>query len=84
MGTSNIILSCLVRPYDPSHLYMYLYIFLIGLTLFALNFFATGQDIYGAICFVLSLGFKQMSLYYAPAIGSYLLAKCWYLGPDRG
>jgi alpha-1,3-glucosyltransferase len=29
---------------------------------------------------VLSLGFKQMALYYAPAIGSYLLARCLFLG----
>ena len=36
------------------------------------------QGCLGAIFFVLSL-FEQMSLYYAPAIGSYLLAKCIYL-----
>ncbi|RDB17831.1 Dolichyl pyrophosphate Man9GlcNAc2 alpha-1,3-glucosyltransferase [Hypsizygus marmoreus] len=57
---------------------------MLGLTLLALNFFATGHDLVGAACFVLSLGFKQMSLYYAPAIGSYLLAKCIYLGPSQG
>lgn len=55
-----------------------------GLTLLTLNFFATGQDLLGAVCFVLSLGFKQMALYYAPAIGTYLLAKCLYLGPAQG
>ena len=55
-----------------------------GFTLLAMNFFATGQDILGAVCFVLSLGFKQMALYYAPAIGMYLLAKCLYLGPSEG
>lgn len=50
-----------------------------------MNFFANGQDLIGAVCFVLSLGFKQMALYYAPAIGSYLLAKCLYLGlPGAG
>ncbi|KAG6830718.1 hypothetical protein H0H87_007305 [Tephrocybe sp. NHM501043] len=57
---------------------------MLGFTLLALNFFATGQDLLGAVCFVLSLGFKQMALYYAPAIGSYLLAKCVYLGPSKG
>ncbi|KAG6854653.1 hypothetical protein C0991_003301 [Blastosporella zonata] len=57
---------------------------MLGFTLLALNFFATGQDLFGAVCFVLSLGFKQMALYYAPAIGSYLLAKCVYLGPSKG
>lgn len=45
-----------------------------------MNFFAKGQDVLGAIFFVLSLGFKQMALYYAPAIGSYLAGKCIYLG----
>ncbi|KAF9463046.1 glucosyltransferase [Collybia nuda] len=57
---------------------------MLGFALFALNFFATGQDLLGAFFFVLSLGFKQMALYYAPAIGSYLLAKCIYLGPTYG
>lgn len=56
----------------------------LGLTILALNFFAQGQDVLGAVCFVFSLGFKQMSLYYAPAIGSYLLSKCIYLGPKAG
>ncbi|RPD62340.1 glucosyltransferase [Lentinus tigrinus ALCF2SS1-7] len=57
---------------------------MLGFTLFAMNFFATGHDLFGAVCFVLSLGFKQMALYYAPAIGTYLLAKCVYLGPSAG
>ncbi|KAG1844658.1 glycosyltransferase family 57 protein [Suillus subalutaceus] len=43
-----------------------------------------GHDLLGAILFVLSLGFKQMALYYAPAIGSYLIGKCIYLGPVHG
>jgi alpha-1,3-glucosyltransferase len=49
-----------------------------------MNCFATGQDLLGAFSFMLSLGFKQMALYYAPAMGSYLLAKCLYLGPIQG
>lgn len=49
-----------------------------------MNFLATGQDLMAAFFFVLSLGFKQMALYYAPAIGAYLLAKCLYLGPAKG
>ncbi|TCD70905.1 Glucosyltransferase-like protein [Steccherinum ochraceum] len=57
---------------------------MLGFTLLAMNFFASGHDVWGAVCFSLSLGFKQMSLYYAPAIGSYLLAKCLYLGPVAG
>ena len=43
-----------------------------------------GQDIVAAVFFVASLGFKQMALYYAPAVGSYLLAKCIYLGQKNG
>ncbi|KAH8104721.1 glycosyltransferase family 57 protein [Cristinia sonorae] len=57
---------------------------MLGFTLLAVNFFACGRDLLGAVCFTLSLGFKQMSLYYAPAIGSYLIAKCIYLGPVEG
>jgi len=55
-----------------------------GLTLLAVNAFAAGHDLLGAVFFVLSLGFKQMALYYAPAIGSYLIGKCIYLGPVHG
>ncbi|KAF9233237.1 glycosyltransferase family 57 protein [Melanogaster broomeanus] len=43
-----------------------------------------GLDLVGAVFFVLSLCFKQMSLYYAPVVGSYLLGKCIYLGPVHG
>ncbi|KAJ3555109.1 hypothetical protein NM688_g2762 [Phlebia brevispora] len=57
---------------------------MLGFTLLAIDLFAKGQDVLGAICFVLSLGFKQMALYYAPAIGSYLLAKCLCLGFVEG
>ncbi|KIN94855.1 glycosyltransferase family 57 protein, partial [Pisolithus tinctorius Marx 270] len=57
---------------------------MLGLTLLALNSFAVGLDLLGAVCFVLSLGFKQMALYYAPVIGSYLLGKCVFLGPVQG
>ncbi|KIM66625.1 glycosyltransferase family 57 protein [Scleroderma citrinum Foug A] len=57
---------------------------MLGLTLLALDSFAAGLDVVGAVCFVLSLNFKQMSLYYAPAIGSYLLGKCLFLGPVKG
>lgn len=55
-----------------------------GLTLLSMDFFAMGEDAVGAFCFVLSLGFKQMALYYAPAIGSYLLARCLHLGTVKG
>ena len=56
----------------------------VGFSLLSISCLSRGQDVYGAIFFVLSLGFKQMALYYAPAIGSYLLAKCLWLGADKG
>ncbi|TDL22242.1 hypothetical protein BD410DRAFT_272741 [Rickenella mellea] len=57
---------------------------MLGLTLLSMNFLATGHDLLAAVCFVLSLGFKQMALYYAPAIGSYLLGKCLHLEYKSG
>ncbi|GAA5942645.1 hypothetical protein JCM10213_005931 [Rhodosporidiobolus nylandii] len=57
---------------------------MLGLTLHALNFFQRGNDILGAVCFVASLGFKQMALYYAPGVFAYLLGKCFWLGRRRG
>ena len=57
---------------------------IIGLTLLALDYFSAGRDTLGAACFVLSLGFKQMALYYAPVIGTYLLGKCFYVGGRDG
>ncbi|KAF5369312.1 hypothetical protein D9758_002725 [Tetrapyrgos nigripes] len=57
---------------------------MLGFTILSVSLFAMSYDLLGAVAFVLSLGFKQMSLYYAPAIGSYLLAKCLLLGPTHG
>jgi len=56
----------------------------LGLTLLAATSFISGRDLLGAFLFTLSLGFKQMALYYAPAVGSYLIGKCLYLGPRDG
>lgn len=41
---------------------------MLGLTLWAVNFFQDGRDVLGGIFFVLALSFKQMALYYAPAV----------------
>ncbi|CAE6513982.1 unnamed protein product [Rhizoctonia solani] len=57
---------------------------MLGLTLWAVNMFHLGYDLLGAVLFVASLGFKQMALYYAPAVGSYLLGKCFWLGKEQG
>ena len=41
---------------------------MLGLTLWSVNLFHGGHDLLGAFAFVLSLGFKQMALYYSPAM----------------
>ncbi|OQR91865.1 dolichyl pyrophosphate Man9GlcNAc2 alpha-1,3-glucosyltransferase [Achlya hypogyna] len=50
----------------------------LGLTTLAVVCILRDYDFCGAVCYCLALNFKQMSLYYAPAITFYLLAKCWY------
>ncbi|CAE6390816.1 unnamed protein product [Rhizoctonia solani] len=85
--TQNIaLLSVLLQPalvlVDHGH-FQYNSV-MLGLALWAANMFHLGHDLMGAVFFVASLGFKQMSLYYAPAVGSYLLGKCFWLGKDHG
>ncbi|GAA6048700.1 hypothetical protein JCM3770_002028 [Rhodotorula araucariae] len=57
---------------------------MLGLTLWAVNCFHAGHDVLGSVAFMLSLGFKQMALYYAPAVFAYLLGKCIWLGGREG
>lgn len=47
---------------------------MLGFLVYALYFFAKDRIYLGAICYVLCLSFKQMGLYYAPAIFAYLLS----------
>ncbi|KAK0202839.1 glycosyltransferase family 57 protein [Desarmillaria ectypa] len=49
---------------------------MLGLTLLAACAFVNKRYLVGAVLFSLSLSFKQMALYYAPAIGIFLLAMC--------
>ncbi|GAA5985468.1 hypothetical protein JCM10908_006987 [Rhodotorula pacifica] len=57
---------------------------MLGLTLWAVKFFEDGRDVIGAVFFVCALCFKQMALYYAPAVFAYLLGKCFWLGRGPG
>ncbi|ORY32289.1 ALG6, ALG8 glycosyltransferase family-domain-containing protein [Naematelia encephala] len=57
---------------------------LLGLSLLSVLCFASNRDVLGCVAFSLALCFKQMGLYYAPAIGCYLLGKCIWLGGTRG
>lgn len=49
---------------------------MLGFTLLALCCFVSDHLYWGSFFFVLALGFKQMALYYAPAIAAYLLGLC--------
>ncbi|THH19193.1 hypothetical protein EW146_g1921 [Bondarzewia mesenterica] len=81
MRATVLVLDYIV--YVPA-LWMFYNSVMLGFTLLAINCFIAGRDLLGAFFFVCSLGFKQMALYYAPAIGSYLIGKCLYLGPQNG
>jgi alpha-1,3-glucosyltransferase len=51
----------------------------LGLALWSFYFMTRPQFsncVWGSILFVLALSFKQMTLYYAPAVFSYLLGRC--------
>ncbi|CAO3688889.1 unnamed protein product [Umbelopsis vinacea] len=50
---------------------------MLGTTLWAINCFMMQKYALGSFFFCLSLGFKQMALYYAPAIFAYLLGRCF-------
>lgn len=41
---------------------------MLGFTTWAMVCFQSGHDLLGAVAFVLALGFKQMALYYSPAV----------------
>ena len=49
----------------------------LGLTLWALFAAAQGRGVFASIAFAAALSFKQMTLYYAPAIFAYLLGTCF-------
>ncbi|KZO92679.1 glycosyltransferase family 57 protein [Calocera viscosa TUFC12733] len=57
---------------------------MLGLSLYAILCFREGKDLLGAAAFVCSLAFKQMALYYAPAVFGYLFGKCLWLGWREG
>lgn len=50
---------------------------MLGFALWAINFFLTEYYILGSVAFCLSLGFKQMALYYAPTVFAFLLGRCF-------
>jgi alpha-1,3-glucosyltransferase len=49
---------------------------MLGLTLASMSSMVAGRPLWGCVFFVGALGFKQMALFYAPAIFAYLLGIC--------
>lgn len=62
---SSFVLSSQLFPLKPLKRYNSA---MLGLTLWAVNLFQANHHLLGAVAFVMSLGFKQMSLYYSPAM----------------
>jgi alpha-1,3-glucosyltransferase len=57
---------------------------MLALTLLSVLCFKHNWDLLGCIAFSCSLCFKQMALYYSPAVFAYLLGKCIWLGGQAG
>ncbi|KAI9876799.1 MAG: Glucosyltransferase-like protein [Pleopsidium flavum] len=49
---------------------------MLGLVLASMSSILAGRPLWASVFFVAALGFKQMALYYAPAIFAYLLGIC--------
>lgn len=58
---------------------------MLGLVLASTSSLLAGRLLWASVFFVLALGFKQMALYYAPAIFAYLVGVCFFprLNPLR-
>ncbi|KAF9971210.1 Glucosyltransferase-like protein [Actinomortierella ambigua] len=48
---------------------------MLGLTVWAVDCYLGDQDVLGSVFFCLALSFKQMALYFSPAVFGYLLGK---------
>ncbi|KAG0246168.1 Glucosyltransferase-like protein [Mortierella sp. GBA43] len=53
---------------------------MLGLVVWSVNCFLVDQDVIGSVFFCLALAFKQMGLYFAPAVFAYLLGKSFRQG----
>lgn len=53
---------------------------MLGLVVWSVNCFLRDQDVLGSVFFCLALGFKQMALYFSPAVFAYLLGKSVRMG----
>ncbi|KAF9435982.1 Glucosyltransferase-like protein [Entomortierella beljakovae] len=53
---------------------------MLGLVVWAVDCFLADQDVLGSVFFCMALAFKQMALYFAPAVFAYLLGKSFRQG----
>jgi alpha-1,3-glucosyltransferase len=51
---------------------------MLGFTIASISSMIAGRHLWGCVFFVAALGFKQMSLFYAPAMFSYLVGICLF------
>lgn len=58
---------------------------MLGFTIASMSSMAAGRPLWSCVFFVAALGFKQMALFYAPAVFAYLLGICVFprLNPIR-
>ncbi|KAF2277515.1 glucosyltransferase [Westerdykella ornata] len=49
---------------------------MLGFTIASMSSMVAGRHLWGCVFFVAALGFKQMALFYAPAVFAYLLGIC--------
>ena len=49
---------------------------MLGFTIASMSSMVAGRPLWGCVFFVAALGFKQMALFYAPAVFAYLLGTC--------
>ncbi|KAI1399633.1 glycosyltransferase family 57 protein [Hypoxylon fuscum] len=51
---------------------------MLGFVLASMSSMVAGRNMWAAVFFVAALGFKQMALYYAPAVFAFLLGSCTF------
>ncbi|KAF2480497.1 ALG6, ALG8 glycosyltransferase family-domain-containing protein [Neohortaea acidophila] len=51
---------------------------MLGFVLASMSNMLAGRPLWSCVCFVAALGFKQMALFYAPAVAAYLAGSCLF------
>ena len=78
-GTASIALTAILMQPGTiliDHVHFQYNTVMLGLVLASMSSVLAGRFMWSCVFFVLALGFKQMALYYAPAVFAYLLGVC--------